>query len=274
MDNTFEWFAPGISPQKEELQGVSAKDAPWWMETLKNNRIINYRDIEELPYEAEKNILRAQQIKSILVVPLFIKKVYYGFIGFDECRYHREWPPQDIALLRSISEIIVMGIEREQDRLALKRNEALLRATIDSLPFDLFIIDKDGRYSLTNATSRRWGDAIGKRPEEVVADKDILRQWRENNRRAFSGETVRGEVEYKIGEKTEFFYNIISPVRINNEISAVMGMNIDITERKQTEEALKESEKKFRALITNMKEAVFTLDLNGRITFASPSIGS
>jgi glycyl-tRNA synthetase len=36
--------------------------------------------------EEEKAILRPQNIKSILVVPLFVNANYYGFIGFDECR--------------------------------------------------------------------------------------------------------------------------------------------------------------------------------------------
>jgi PAS domain S-box-containing protein len=38
------------------------------------------------------------------------------------------------------------------------------------------------------------------------------------------------------------------------------------------EEALKASERKFRELITNMYEVLFTLDRNGRITFVSPSV--
>lgn len=42
--------------------------------------------------------------------------------------------------------------------------------------------------------------------------------------------------------------------------------------RKQAEEALKASETKFRDLITNMQEVLYTLDRNGRITFVSPSV--
>lgn len=273
MDNTFEWFAPGIPPQKEELQGVSAKDAPWWVETLKGNRIINYRDIEELPYEAEKNILRPQQIKSILVVPLFVKNIYYGFIGFDECRCHREWPPEDIALLKSISEIITMSIEREQDRQLLKRNEALLRATIDSLPFDLFVIDKDGRYSIINSAGRlRWGELTGKRPEEVAGDVETLRQWIANNTAAFSGETVTGEVRLNFNGVAEDIYNIVSPVRIDNEVIAIVIINIDISDLKRAEQDLRTSEKRYRELVENMSEVVYIINPSGRIAFISPSV--
>jgi len=257
MDNTFEWFAPGVSSQKEHLQGLSAREFPWWTEMMRANRIIDCRDIEDLPSDAEKNILKKQQIKSVLIVPLFVKKSYYGFMGFDECRYHREWPAEDVALLKTVSEIIGMVLERERDRHVLIEKEALLSATIDSLPFDFFVIGKDGRYSIINSTARRWGDAVGKLPEQVVTDKEILTRWRENNRRAFSGETVREEVEYSIGGKTESLYNIVSPVRVGDEVNAIVGINIDITERKKAEQELRASEEKYRDLFNNALVGIY-----------------
>jgi PAS domain S-box-containing protein len=47
---------------------------------------------------------------------------------------------------------------------------------------------------------------------------------------------------------------------------------IESSERKRTEEAIQESESKYRSLIENLKDIVFTIDLDGKITFASPSI--
>ena len=257
MENTFEWFAPGISPQKEHLQGIRAKDVPWWMEMMRSNRIINCKDIEELPSDAERNILRDQEIKSVLVVPLFVKKEYYGFMGFDECRFQREWPREDIVLLKTVSEIIGMVLQREQDRRVLVEKEALLSATIDSLPFDLFVIGRNNRYTIINSTARRWGDAVGKRPEDLVKDQEILSRWLKNNQRAFSGETVREEVQYHINGSTESYYNVISPVRIHGEVHAILGMNIDITDCKRAEEELRASEQKYRDLFNNALAGIY-----------------
>jgi transcriptional regulator with GAF, ATPase, and Fis domain len=158
IDNTFEWVGPGVSPQKQDLQNLSANDAPWWTWMMKSNQIINCTNTEALPHEAERQILKNQQIKSVLAVPLFVRQEYHGFMGFDECRFEREWPLEDIALLKTVSEIMGMVIEREQDRHAIHEKEALLNATINSLPFDLFIIGKDGRYKMVNpVAARRWG---------------------------------------------------------------------------------------------------------------------
>lgn len=114
MDNTVEWTVPGILAQKEDLQGIPASEIPWWMEMMKNNQVINYSDIEEIPGEKEKELLRPQKIMSLLVVPLFVTGKYYGFIGFDECRMHREWPEEDVELLLSASRIITGVIERKR----------------------------------------------------------------------------------------------------------------------------------------------------------------
>ena len=119
-DNTFEWCASGMIPQKDNLQGVPAGAVPWWMEMMRNNRVINFKDIEDIPGKQEKEILRPQNIKSILVVPLYISGNYYGFMGFDECRNNREWPTEDVNLLCSISRIITGVVGRKRAEEALK----------------------------------------------------------------------------------------------------------------------------------------------------------
>jgi len=50
-----------------------------------------------------------------------------------------------------------------------------------------------------------------------------------------------------------------------------VGFFIDVTERKRAEEALRESEEQFRTIVNNLQDVVFRADLNGNITFASPS---
>ncbi|MBR9981175.1 MAG: hypothetical protein KFF50_09130, partial [Desulfatitalea sp.] len=68
MDNTFEWTNSGIEPKKERLQGIAADAVPWWIEQMKDGQLINFEDIERIPSEPEKVLLRQQQIASILVV--------------------------------------------------------------------------------------------------------------------------------------------------------------------------------------------------------------
>jgi len=57
----------------------------------------------------------------------------------------------------------------------------------------------------------------------------------------------------------------------NGKVVRVTGNIMDITDRKAVAEALKESEEKFRTIVNNLQDVVFRADLNGTITFASPS---
>ncbi len=147
--------------------------------------------------------------------------------------------------------------EREQAAEALKKSEAQLRTAIDSMPFYFFALDKSNRYFLQNAKLKRdWGDIIGKCPEDLTDNKDVLALWKTNNRKAFAGETVAEEVSYELKGEQKHFYNVISPIRDAEQILGIMGINVDISKRKQAEEKLKQNTQKLRKLIEEIIHAV------------------
>ena len=122
------------------------------------------------------------------------------------------------------------------------KNEAILRATIESLPFDFFAIGSDGRYALLNTVCvSNWRAVIGTRPEDISPDDATRSIWLDNNRRAFAGQVVTGEVEFRVRGETRFFHNIIAPIRQGEEVIGILGVNVDITDRKRAERALQEA---------------------------------
>ena len=158
----------------------------------------------------------------------------------------------------NISEILCVGndiSQRRQTEKALIEKEAQFRTAIESLPFTFFALDETGRYVIQNATCKKhWGDLIGKRPKDLGVDKDTLALWEENNRRAFAGEVVEGEVTLQPHGKEGFYHNIISPIQDGDRIRGILGVDIDITKRKRAEKALRESEAKFRALASRPRQ--------------------
>ncbi len=101
--NTHEWTKKGI----KSFIGLDAdySDFPYWYNVLSNDGIIIASDIHDLPPEVHE-ILEMQNIISILVVPIFVKGQFFGFIGFDECERERKWEDYEINLLKVTAQII------------------------------------------------------------------------------------------------------------------------------------------------------------------------
>jgi len=134
------------------------------------------------------------------------------------------------------------GNESDHGRLsrALRASEARLTALVESLPFDLWIIGSDGRYTMQNGVCREiWGDVVGRRPDEVAGDPRTAELWLANNRRAFGGETVKEEVQFPARGELRHFYNIVTPIVADGQTIGILGVNLDITERRQAEDALR-----------------------------------
>ncbi|WP_372772199.1 ATP-binding protein [Mangrovibacterium sp.] len=108
IDNTHEWCAPGIQPEKDHLQNLPCSLFPWWMKQLYGKKCIYFNDIGRMPSEAivEKETLEAQNIKSIVVVPVQNKEKLIGFMGFDSVIEKKVWHRSDIELLETVGNTI------------------------------------------------------------------------------------------------------------------------------------------------------------------------
>jgi len=131
----------------------------------------------------------------------------------------------------------------------LRERNSQMRALIDNLPFDTWAMDRSGHYILQNQVSiKNWGDSIGKTPNQIHLRKDLLERWQENNRKAFEGTVVKGELSVSSENGVRVYDEIIAPVRVGNAINGIIGVNIDITERKQADEAQNLATKKLKLL--------------------------
>lgn len=159
----------------------------------------------------------------------------------------------------------------------LRESRAQLNATLESLPFQLFALDRSGRYVLENNVTRKfWGGIVGKSPAELGVSPETLKVWQENNQRAMAGETFNGEVSWVHDGEEVIYQNIIAPVRLDDRVIGVLGVNIDITQLKRTERALRESELQFRAIVENVPGLVFAYDQDKdghrELLFAGPGV--
>jgi len=59
-----------------------------------------------------RELLTSQDIKSILLIPIFVKELFWGFVGFDDCLTERVWSDAETVLLISFADSISNAIER------------------------------------------------------------------------------------------------------------------------------------------------------------------
>ena len=130
-------------------------------------------------------------------------------------------------------------------------------------------------------------------PGGDLADPHDLALWLENNRRAFGGENIDEEVTLTVQGEKRFHRNVITPIRDENVTYGILGMNIDLTERKRAEEALHkahgELEQRVQKRTTELTRANEELalfrkfaetsgqgfsmaDLDGRLTYLNPAL--
>lgn len=83
--NTFEWCASGIEPQIQNLQEVPVCLMQNWVETFIQKKNIIIYDLEEIAKETpqEYEILKPQNIHSLIAVPIYTNHKFIGFIGLD-----------------------------------------------------------------------------------------------------------------------------------------------------------------------------------------------
>lgn len=90
-DNTYEWAREGVSEEKENLQDVPAEVCANWYQDFSEGKITIIKDLEEVKNQNQLlyEVLKVQNISSIVTVPLFEDGVPIGFYGVDN-------PPVDM----------------------------------------------------------------------------------------------------------------------------------------------------------------------------------
>ncbi len=131
LSQRYEWVNKFITPQMNnpELQNIAfRKTVPRWFENLTKGKPIKGL-IRDFP-ENERLVLEPQNIKSILVVPIMIKEKFWGFIGFDDCTYERQWTEYEESVLETMAGSIGGALERKkQENEILRAKEVAESAT-------------------------------------------------------------------------------------------------------------------------------------------------
>ncbi|HEX8259207.1 MAG TPA: PAS domain S-box protein [Rubrobacteraceae bacterium] len=266
----YEWVAPGVSVQIDNpsLDAFPYRAAGWrrWERTLGRGQAL-HGHVREFP-EAERLVLRAQEIESILAMPIFVEGDWWGTIGFDECFAEREWYAAEIDALKAAADTMGAAIGRTRAERALRESEERFRATFEQAAVGVAHVAFDGSWLRVN---QKLCEIVGYTREELlertfqdITHPDDLKTDLEHLDRLRTGEISRYSMEKRYFRKAGSMVWIeltVSLVRAaSGEPEYFIAIVEDITERIRSAEALVQSEERYRAVVEQAAESIFLFE--------------
>jgi len=150
------------------------------------------------------------------------------------------------------------------DSITTNVNEGILRST----PEEGLIFVNDAFVSMFGYDSRQ--EVLKIEPEEFYADQE--HRWELVEKLKKNGKLRNEEVLFKRKDGTTFYALENSTITEEDNHIYIDAVINDINERKMTEEALRESEEKYRTILENIEDGYFETDLEGNFTFVNPAI--
>ena len=85
LSNAFEWCADGVAPEIDNLQAIPVSSMPNWVKRFENKEVIVIHDLEATKNSEpeEYELLKTQEICSLIAVPIYANHQMNGFIGVD-----------------------------------------------------------------------------------------------------------------------------------------------------------------------------------------------
>lgn len=249
---------------------------------LKKPLIIYQEDIKKIS-QLKKQKLPTILPKIWLGVQINLSNQPIGIISIHSYKDKTAFNHKDLDLLYFISSQVSNSVERKMNENKIKDQSAKLEAIFENSSHQIWSVDREYNLSSFNnnyaiAIKKYYAvtASIGKnfnaqRKKFPKATNDF---WIKKYKKAFNGETLHFQHKLKINKDNYVWRDVfINPViQPDNHIEEVSVIAHDITEKHIANQALIESEEKFRNIFESFQDIYFRCDLKGKIIIVSPSI--
>jgi PAS domain S-box-containing protein len=226
--------------------------------------------------------LRGAVLANVISLLIFLPRAFFVSLYPDPIL--RMFIFVIVATVMSLLAVVIFNQRDKRRELtdALKQSKEKYLNILQYMFDSYYEVDLSGKFTFVNdSVCRSLGysreELIGKNYRLTTPADDIKRVLAAFNEVYRTGEPNKG-IEHKILCKNGSTIPVESSISLRkNEKGDIIGfrsISRDISERKQAEEALHNSEEKYRSLVENINDVLIALDTQGKITYVSPEVES
>jgi formate hydrogenlyase transcriptional activator len=248
LRSAFEYHREGVEPAPVSL---SKEQLPWYISQLMRGKFVVINRLEDLPAEAEaeRRLCLGKSMKSLLSIPMVSGRRTLGSCALVSVRAERTWPEDLVQRMRLIAEVFAGALARKRSEESLRESEERLNLAATSAGAGLWILEiATDQIWATKKTRELYGFA----PSQELNFEGFIQIVDPGDR-----ERIRLRVEQAVRTRGDFQeeYRIVYPdgtirwmdargrpyFNQSGEPQRLMGVSLDISERKKMEEQLRES---------------------------------
>ena len=219
-------------------------------------------------------------IRSFLITAVHPKVGKPWEFGLHQCARERVWTDREVSLFKKIGNRIGDALSIHLSLRELRKSEQKFRRLVESSSDLIWETDESGKYTYASPQVEsilgfRPDEIIGKTPFELMPPgearriRKIFDQAVEEREHIVQLETVN---LHKNGREVVLETSAVPVIAEAGFFKGYQGIDRDVTERKRTQDALEESEAKYRSIMESMDESTYICSSDFRIEYMNPAM--
>jgi diguanylate cyclase (GGDEF)-like protein/PAS domain S-box-containing protein len=272
----------GDFPALPDFAGAPLRELLWLMGRLRNDEVVHIPNVADLPETArrERELLEKNGVCSVVCVPSYVGKRLRGIAAFSMTQRPASWQSDQLAVLEKGGRILGSAVHHLRTELDLEASREWLELTQRagrSAAWEWH--PQDDSLFFSSSTAEVFGvesallPRTGSKLLEHIPPDDGKRIMRAFQKVFKTGEPYSIEHRFRIPGHGVVWAMVRGKPQFDNDgrVERVMGVSVDITERKRAELSLRHEKELAQVTLASIGDGVVRTDSHGCIDYLNPS---